>query len=403
MPSLSCMVATLARLKHGLRHNRRNKKNTAAALTTITTTLAIFMLLSFFTMEDALRASPRVFFSPTSGLGNSMIALISVRQLAELLNSPFYVDWTENSSVSCGASYEDIFQKIDDDRKTLSRPCFKTCSLQLTQHTIAGSCWRALTCGTKLEIARMVMSCDCIRIRSNQFFLPVLAPHFSSTILSDFRKHASRYLQPSASIEYRVSEVQSRWKADFGVTHIIGVHVRAAFHHNGTEKGYFIPKKRVFEKVFWPCIQKVVHKLSTNEKIGLFVAADTAEARAEATTLITSHQRIIELPTPLETYPDDTGLAPKRSKQIVLDAALELLLLIRSDSLLVERMNGIFRSTFSATAAALANCEENTNCVFVDGSSCENNMQEVIPDFLLRGNINCSRSDRGACRLRPAH
>ena len=51
-----------------------------------------------------------IIYSPTSGLGNNMLGLASVSQLAEILNIPFSIGWLRTHSRACQASYTELFQ-----------------------------------------------------------------------------------------------------------------------------------------------------------------------------------------------------------------------------------------------------------------------------------------------------
>ena len=344
--------------------------------------------------------APAIFFSPTSGLGNSMLALISTTQLAKKLNAPFAVDWSRDTSPSCQASFQDLFMKFHTDAGELNS-CSRSCELDLTQRGKM-SCWRVIACGSKQQIEQIFHNCNCVRVRSNQFYLPALQPQ-TRKLESNFRLIAETHLNPSVSISHRIALSKESWEKEFGVTHIMGVHVRAAHANDGVINGNWIPKKKTFERIFWPCLQRAIAELHGQaEVIGVFVAADTPEVRTEASLLLSLDDRVVELPTPLKTIPNDTGLGPLRTSDVVQDAALELFLLKESDSLFVK--HGIkFDSTFSASAMALAQCDSSTSCYFVEQNKCEVVTAPVIPDFHLQEKISCDNfmpEDVDSCELR---
>mmetsp|Transcript_13579 Transcript_13579/g.59278 ORF Transcript_13579/g.59278 Transcript_13579/m.59278 type:complete len:380 (+) Transcript_13579:34-1173(+) len=345
--------------------------------------LLIIRTTLFFGERSDEKGPPKIFFSPTSGLGNSILALVSTAQLARSINAPFGISWDTDTSPSCQASYDDIFQRTLSSAGDLG-DCKRKCKLDLTQSG-ARSCWKVLACDERIKIAQLFASCDCVHVSSNQFFMPI----YSSHVVNDLSSLAKQYLKPSKRLEHRMYRSQEYWKKEFGVTHVIGIHVRAAHSNSGSRDGKWIPKKRTFERVFWPCLQKVVREVhARSETIGVFVAADMPEVRIEATELLGTDERVVELPTPLKALPNDTGLGPQRSSVEVQDAALELFLLLNSDSLLVKR--GMhFDSTFSASAMALARCGSATSCYYVEQEKCELVTGQVTPDFHLQGKISC--------------
>ena len=326
----------------------------------------------------------QVFFSPTSGLGNSMLALISARHFAALMGAQFGVIWDENTSPSCQAPFKDLFSPPRQDTDILG--CNGTCPLDLTQRG-SPACWHTITCGSRFDIEQLFTSCPCVHILSNQFFLPAISGHISRVPHAKVLQHTAEYFRPSAPIAHRVARTLRDWKTSNRVTHSIGVHVRASHNNEGVQNGQWIAKKNTFRNIFWPCLKDVLSSL-TDERVGVFVAADIPEVRDEASSLLSREKRAVELPTPIDDLPNDSGLGPHRSTQEVLDAAVELFLLKSSDSLLVKKGN-TFDSTFSATAALLAGCETGTACYLVDDSKCERALQPIIPDFHLEKKIDC--------------
>ena len=329
--------------------------------------------------EGKERKSRLMTFTPTSGLGNSMIGLVSVSHLAELLDMNFAVDWHEHSAPSCSAAYADIFleQAVKHpDNGTLA--CSRKCTLDLTQNGEIG-CWEMITCDRPASIKHALEQCDCVNVRTNQFFLPLLARHSNQDVVDDFKRHAKKHLQPARTLARSVSGVRRGWERRYDITYVIGIHVRTAFNHAGIQGGHFIPKNGVFERIFWPCIQTIIEELP-HETIGVFVAADTPEARGEAASILKADNRVVELPSPLRKFPNDTGLGPQRSKAEVLDAALELFLLQQSDALFVQNTNGRFSSTFSASAMSLADCSGSTSCFLVGERRCEKARSSIVPD-----------------------
>ena len=183
----------------------------------------------FFGKRSAEKETPKIVFSPTSGLGNSMLALVSTAQLARSINAPFAVAWDTHTSPSCQASYDDIFQRTHSSAGV--GDCKRKCKLDLTQRG-ARSCWKVLACDEKIQHAQLFASCDCVHVSSNQFFLPI----FSSHVVKDFNSLAKQYLKPSKKLSDRLYRSQEYWKKNFGVTHVIGIHVRAAHANNGAQE-----------------------------------------------------------------------------------------------------------------------------------------------------------------------
>ena len=55
--------------------------------------------------ELSISNRPLIVFSPDSGLGNNMIALVSSKFLAEIVQSPFAIVWESSSTLACQAAY----------------------------------------------------------------------------------------------------------------------------------------------------------------------------------------------------------------------------------------------------------------------------------------------------------
>lgn len=340
-------------------------------------------------------AATVIVYSPTSGLGNSVLSLVSVRALADFVDLPFLIDWDENSTHSCRAAYKEIFNAsptyliTNELKKGL---CGKrACELELTQ---GGSdiCWQTVVCGNKSAIEDMFKPCRCVKVRGNHYFLSAFSRHLEKYT---FRKMADVFLQPSTHVSELVSRTLHHWKETINVTHIVGVHVRAAFHSEGTMNGHFLPQPYIFRRIYWPCIQKIVSDLPYH-RVGVFVAADTPEVREEAYSLLDGDgggHKLISLQPPINRSPRDTGFSPERSAQEVMDAALELFLLRNSDTLVVRR-EGIFPSTFSSVAVSLADCADKTACYFVTDNqgTCSLGSLSYSPDYVLPGNkSNCKK------------
>jgi hypothetical protein len=328
---------------------------------------------------------PILAYSPSSGLGNSMISLVSTRYLADVLNFRFVIDWGENESLSCRASYATLFQVGLNGTSGATQACETSCALELTQRG-SQACWSTIKCADPRELLRSLGSCTCVRVKSNMFFLPILpqVKENTSKVVSIFTAYAKTYLQPSARIQAEVMNAIDSWKLHEAVHITVGVHVRSALHGAPMQNGRFIPKPGIFEKVFWPCLRNKLSKYPA-ESIGVFVAADTAEVREEAARVVTSAGMVF-LPTPIESFPNDTGLSPTRSSEEVIEAAVELFLLTHTDFLFVKRSDR-FDSTYSAAAASLAKSE--TKRIYVSEASCMLAEGPSVPDFHLSINQSC--------------
>jgi hypothetical protein len=355
----------------------------------------VFVLIFslFATPSSELRPSrrkPTILFSPTSGLGNNMIGLVSVKRFADRVNLPFAILWDNQTTPSCQAAYKDIFmQEQRQYNFRVESSCERLCVLDLTQNG-ARECWNMALCGDRADVLSAFSDCDCVQVRSNQYFLPAMKgseqEHFASA--------ASEMLRPSFEIVARMTTTLASWKEAHNVSHIIGVHVRSAFHSKGVHNSRFIPRENIFKQHYWPCVQKIASN-HVDGNVGLFVAADTDTIRDEVNSIVSSSKEMITvLPAPMHRSLNDLGLAPVRDFDEVLDAALELFLLTQCDSLVV-RFTSRFDSTFSAVAASLAECGTRTSCVLVDG--CQEVKGQVSPDFHHNlGNSSCEsvRTDK---------
>jgi len=335
-----------------------------------------------------------IVFSPDSGLGNNMIALVSSKFLAEIIHSSFAIVWESNSTPACQAAYTDIFMDYGYNllESRLPAKCPDLCDLDLT-HFGTTECWNMLNCDSIEQLVNNFKSCSCVRIRSNQYFLQPIETRFVETKPKPFSFYANNLFQPAAGIAEQVTRTQREWKVKYKVSHIIGVHVRSAFYVANIDDGHFIPQEDVFKEHFWPCVKSIASELK-NERVGVFVAADTAKVRAEATEVISSSGDIITLlPSPISIVPNDTAMGPTRVKLEVLDAALELFLLQTSDSIVVKRV-GRFDSTFSAVAIAQYLCESRGACYIVGEHSCKKTSAPQSPDLHHVVKTNCDEMQR---------
>jgi hypothetical protein len=350
----------------------------------------LFHPISVSFLHDSMQmtesTAPLMIFSPDSGLGNNMIALVSSKFLAGILQSPFAIVWERDSTLSCQAAYTDIFTDSGHNLPELRMReiCPRLCDLDLT-HFGSKECWNMINCDSEDRLADNFKDCSCVRIRSNQYFLEPLARRFAQT--KPFSFYAGELFQPAASLAEQVMRTRESWKSEFNISHVIGVHVRSVFYTAGISDGHLIPQDGVFKKYFWPCVHSISLDLK-GERVGIFVAADTAKVRNEATEMIRSSNDVVMLPSPISDIPNDTGIGPMRNKQEVLDAATELFLLQTSDSIVVKRV-GRFDSTFSAVAVALSLCESRGACYIVGEHNCERTTEPVSPDLHHTVESNC--------------
>jgi len=211
----------------------------------------------------------------------------------------------------------------------------------------------------------MLLDCDCIHIKGNEYFRRMVPQR----VVANERVHHSQindnaddiddvfdsHLQPSLALNSSVNHVLRSWRTTQNVTHIIGVHIRSAFmeHQSG-----------IFQQ-FLTCIEEVRQELH-NENVGVFVAADSAIVREEASSVLRVTDGLIELPSPISVFPNDTGGGLARSIETVQEAALELFLLGSSDSIFVAGLE----STFGEVALLLAQ-RANATVYFVGTNQCK--------------------------------
>lgn len=319
-----------------------------------------------------------------------MVGLASTRVLAGILNFPLGISWDDTSTLACQAAYSDIFSDpgIVFSAEQLSRRCSGVCDLDLTHFGTVG-CWKMLQCDSIEQLRARFQNCSCVRIKSNQAFMEPLLARFGEIYDRPFHYHGDFLFRPSEKINSVISQTLAMWRERFDVQHVIGVHVRSAFFTSSVKDGHLVPQEGVFSNYFWPCVQRIVANVRAN-KIGIFVAGDTLQVRQEASRILRSDSRVVELNSPILQIPNDTGIGPVREKQVVLDAASELFLLRSCDSLVVKRI-GHFDSTFSAVAIALADCESHTDCFIVNGeNTCERIALSPNPDLHHVVDPNCS-------------
>jgi hypothetical protein len=345
--------------------------------------------------ELSISNRPLIVFSPDSGLGNNMIALVSSKFLAEIVQSPFAIVWENSSTLACQAAYTDTFTDSGYNlpEARLRERCPSLCDLDLTQSG-SNECWNMINCDTAEQIADSFKSCTCVRIRSNQYFLEPLAKRISVK-QNPFSFYAEDLFIPAESLAEQVKRTREEWKVQHNVSHVIGVHVRSAFYATDIKNGHLIPKEKVFETHFWPCVQKIASNLA-GERVGVFVAADTANLRREAAEIIRSSNDVFLLKSPISNIPNDTGLGPTRNKNEVVDAAIELFLLQTSDSVVVKRV-GRFDSTFSAVAVAQSLCDSSGKCYIVGDHSCERTIEPQSPDLHHVVEANCNQANLAQC------
>jgi len=324
-----------------------------------------------------------------------MAGLVSVAHLANLLNSKFFVEWQVGSNPHCPVSYSQIFH-VPVSLSTTAPTCAETCHLDLTQKG-SDACWNVMACAGINDLRDLFTQCDCVKVRSNQYFSPLLNRFSESK--KNMHKYAETFLHPSTSLNKLVANTVQHWKRTYSVDRVIGVHVRAAFHSKAKKNGSFVPDKNVFRTHFWPCLKSIIHGFPRQQRVGIFIAADTSEARMEAAQLIDLEDQLVWLPSPIREYPNDTKLSPLRTSTSVTDAALELFLLQNADVLVVERTKR-FDSTFSAMAMSLADCILRTECYIVHRyNQCEKFRGVIEPDFHEVDRINCSLANENVCRV----
>jgi len=166
------------------------------------------------------------------------------------------------------------------------------------------------------------------------------------------------------------------WRETTAVDITVGVHIRSAFHNSGVENGSFLPKHGIFEEIYLPCIERVLRD-NPHHRVGIFIAADTAEVREEAWHVL-KNSEVKLLESPIKIFPNDTGLSPVRTAEAVVEAAVELFLLAETDYLIVRRSKR-FDSTYSAVAASLA--KSTAKRIYVSGGRCEPVNVPATPDF----------------------
>ena len=306
-------------------------------------------------------------YTPTSGLGNSNLGLLSVAKLASLLSADFMVHWHANSTLALPVPYSELYRGAHlANEQVLTQRCTRACTFDLTQHVVA-SCWYSLSCASIGEIHKIFRGCSCVFVKSNMY-IPRLFTDF------DLRPSginlASELLQPGLKLEEKVQNTLTLWKAEYRIRRIIGVHVRAAFIAEKTENGKFVPKNDIFQTYFLPCIL-AVRELYSDDTVGIFIAADSEQVRTDATEILASHSpRIVELKTPLNTFPNDFELGPHRTPVDCFGAAVELELLKQSDALIAKREKH-FDSTYSSTAMLLSECSARNGCFALSGATKE--------------------------------
>jgi hypothetical protein len=135
----------------------------------------------------------------------------------------------------------------------------------------------------------------------------------------------------------------------------------------------------------------VESRAQTGERVGIFVAADTEFLRYQARAqLKVSVPDAVFLPLLRTSIVNDLGFVPHRNAGTVRDALMELLILSRADTLVVTDLSS---STFSATAASLADCGGRTACYTIS-DNCQKLQHPVEPVYHQRAKLNCTATEK---------
>ena len=306
-----------------------------------------------------LYSEPTLIYSPShGGLGNTLISLVSFVVLANVTKRKVVLQWDRGVGIGAQASYRDMF----------TGGAFKTAMLQghRCDPHIAPQCileftakrWDHVQRFAKGAVIARLHACPTVWATGNAYFAPLLGapPSLQFGALSHHLFVPKEQLVQAAD---RFVFEQTRGHADA----LIALHVRES-HLSG--KANQTTRKWSFQGTnpwrtsgkFIRCVEKVrsLAHAAGYAKSRVYIAADQRGVRERAKQLIGS---AVLAPAHCGSscangkteLPNDIGLAPSRSPAATVLALKELLVLARSDALLVWNLQ---YSTFSAVAAAWA-------------------------------------------------
>ena len=302
---------------------------------------------------------PTLIYSPSgSGLGNTLLSFASFAALAGKTKRKVVLQWERGDGLGAQAGYLDMFT---DGFSNMVQP---RCDPHIPPKCIlefkaTPKLWSKVLRLTKGDIGAHLRACPTIWATGNAYFAPLLRrlPRHSQFGALSRRLFAPRPELAQAADRFVASQTHAHADA------LIALHVRES-HLSGsvnlTSKQWSFRGSNPWRTApqFLRCLARV-QRLALAAGYGksrVYVAADQLGVRERAKQLIGP----AALAPPhcgascingTADLPNDVGLMPSRGAAATVLALEELLVLARSDALLVWDLH---YSTFSAVAAAWA-------------------------------------------------
>ena len=302
-------------------------------------------------------------FSPSSGLGNSLLAFASFAAWANLTRRRLAVQWAHGTNPSAQAAFDELFEPPPTSMAQtfvaghmVHAP---TCNPAPTSRCFIDARaqnWEAvqrLHAAPGFEGERWV-ACAAIFGVGNAYFVPMMSSHSSPL---DFGPFSRRMLIPKLDAVRRANRFVSEQTAG-GTAALIALHVRQSLisgrANRATGKWDSLSADPwPSSKLFTRCLADVRARASEAGYASsrIYVAADQVSVRERARQLLGERSVAPAHCGGRCTLPNDTGLAPQRTTTDVRAGLSELLVLARADALLVWNLR---YSTYSAVAATWA-------------------------------------------------
>ena len=323
-------------------------------------------------------------FVPMSGLGNSLLAFASFAALANVTGRSLLVLWDRHQNPASAASFSDMF--LPPPPNAMEQPFVDGRMLHQTDHTDSscvrhgqpremwqlwsrthGRCridatgakageWLRTWASKNLSQAPWA-GCEAAWSKGNVYFGPLLQAHGAQP--ETFGEFSRRLLVPRPHLVRSADRfVEEQRGGRRHSTALIALHVRES-HISGranrtTGEWRHSSTDWASSKQFLSCVAKVgqLARLAGYERERVYIASDQRIVRERAMQLLgndtISPPHCGDLRCQL---PNDVQLGPKRDVDATQLAFQELLVLARSDALLVWKIDSSTYSTVAATWA----------------------------------------------------
>ena len=302
-------------------------------------------------------------FSPSSGLGNSLLAFASFAALANLTRRRLAVHWAHGTNPSAQAGFDELFAPPPTsmahtfvDSHMVHVPTCNPAPQSRCFINARAQNWDAVQ---RLRAApgfegEPWVACSAVLGVGNAYFVPMMEAIHSSPL--EFGPFSRLMLVPKPDAVRRADRFVSE-QTTSGTAALIALHVRQSLISGRANRSTGKFDSRLADP--WPSSSRFMRCLADvrarAREAGyassrIYVAADQVSVRERA------RQLLGDSVVPAHcggrcTLPNDTGLAPQRTTADVRAALSELLVLARADALLVWNLR---YSTYSAVGATWA-------------------------------------------------